>query len=98
MSPELGEVVTGLRNWMFHNVYLPIGETPAGRMPIEIVELLYNHYVEHPDAIPPDFPRVADTPERLAADMVCGMTDGFALAQAESIRPGAFAYAFSGRL
>ena len=97
MSKELGEIVTGLRNWMFENVYLPIGETPTGRMAIEIVELLYNHYLEHPDDIPKDFPRVADTPERLAADMVCGMTDGFALAKAELIRPGAFAKVFSGR-
>ncbi|MDA1258443.1 MAG: deoxyguanosinetriphosphate triphosphohydrolase [Chloroflexi bacterium] len=98
MSAELGEIVTGLRDWMFQKVYLPIGESPSGRAAIEIVGLLYNHYIEHPEAIPADFPRVADTPERLAADMVCGMTDGFALAQAESIRPGAFADAFSGRL
>ena len=98
MSPELGEIVTGLRDWMFNKVYLPIGETKSGRAAIEIVGLLYNHFLEHPDAIPDDFPRVADTPERLAADMVSGMTDRFALAQAESIAPGAFAGAFSGRL
>ena len=98
MSAEFGEIVTRLRDWMFKEVYLPIGETPTGRMAIEIVELLYNHYLEHPGDIPADFPRVADTPERLAADMVSGMTDGFALARAESIHPGAFAGAFSGRL
>jgi dGTPase len=98
MSPEFGEVVTEVRNWMFEEVYLPISETRPGKAALEIVDLLYHHYLEHPEEIPDDFPRVADTPERLAADIVCGMTDGFALSRAESIRPGAFADAFEGRL
>jgi dGTPase len=98
MSSEFGEVVTEVRNWMFEEVYLPISATLPGKAALEIVDLLYHHYLEHPDEIPDDFPRVADTPERLAADIVCGMTDGFALSRAESIRPGAFADAFEGRL
>lgn len=98
MSSEFGEVVTEVRNWMFEEVYLPISATLPGKAALEIVDLLYHHYLEHPEEIPDDFPRVADTPERLAADIVCGMTDGFALSRAESIRPGAFANAFEGRL
>jgi dGTPase len=97
MTEEFGEAVTEVRNWMFGEVYLPISDTRPGAAALEIVELLYRHYLEHPDEIPQDFPRVADTPERLAADIVCGMTDDFALSQAEAIRPGAFADAFVGR-
>jgi dGTPase len=98
MSTEFGEVVTAVRDWMFREVYLPISGTRPGKAALEIVELLYRHYLEYPDEIPDDFPRVADTPERLAADIVCGMTDEFAISAAESIRPGAFAAAFEDRL
>ena len=97
MTDEFGQVVTEVRNWMFSEVYLPISDTRSGAAALEIVDLLYHHYLEHPEQIPDDFPRVADTPERLAADMVCGMTDDFALSKAEAIRPGAFADAFVGR-
>jgi len=97
MSAEFGEAVTDVRNWMFREVYLPISETRPGRAALDIVDLLYHHYLEHPSEIPADFPRVADTPERLAADVVSSMTDLFAFSRAESIRPGAFADAFVDR-
>ena len=98
MSDEFGKVVTEVRNWMFREVYLPISDTRPGKAALEIVDLLYRHYLANPEDIPADFPRVADSPERLAADIVCGMTDEFALSRAEAIRPGAFASAFAGRL
>ncbi|MEE8363251.1 MAG: deoxyguanosinetriphosphate triphosphohydrolase [Dehalococcoidia bacterium] len=97
MSREVGEVTTELRDWMFERVYLPIGHTREGKASMQIVELLFEHYLAHPDETPDDLPREGTTPERLAADMVCGMTDLFALREAERIRPGAFTGVFPGR-
>lgn len=98
MSPELGAVTTELRNYMFEHVYLPLSDSPQGIAAQNIVELLFTYYCEHPDEIP-DTMRQRDEPvERLAADMVCGMTDQFALRHAETIDPDIGGKLFEGRL
>ncbi len=98
MSPELGEITTRLRNYMFENVYLPLSESKEGRAAQEIVSLLFEHYRSNPDEIPADFRNPDETVERNAADVVCGMTDQYALSRAETIRPGISGNIFEGRL
>ena len=98
MSAELGAVTIELRNFMFERVYLPLSDSPEGRAAQNIVELLFTYYCDHPEEIGETL-RPRDEPtERLAADMVCGMTDQFALRQAERIRPGIGGELFQGRL
>ena len=98
MSSELGDITTELRNFMFEEVYLPLSESPEGRAAQEIVCLLFEHYRGHPEEIPKDLRDPGETVARMAADMVCGMTDRFALHQAERIQPGIAGHLFEGRL
>ncbi|MBI4306028.1 MAG: deoxyguanosinetriphosphate triphosphohydrolase [Chloroflexi bacterium] len=98
MSAEVGPVVTTLRDFMFERIYLPLAETQEGAAAREIAGLLFEHYVKHPEEIVPEFRRADSTRERMAADMVCGMTDQYAVRAAERIRPGISKGLFEGRV
>jgi dGTPase len=73
-----------LREFMFGRVYLVEDTLRGARLGQRVVVALFRYYEAHPDTIPgwsmPD-----DPPWRRAADYVSGMTDGFALRQAQSI-------------
>lgn len=97
MSQEVGGVVTLLRDFMFDRIYLPLGEAPEGVAARSITALLFEHYVKNPDEIVPEYRRPDSTRERIAADMVCGMTDQYAVRTAEGIRPGISHGLFEGR-
>ena len=97
MSEELGEVTTLLRDFMFERVYLPLSDSEQGKSAMRITRVLFEHYVSQPDQIP-NFRESDETVERIAADMVCGMTDEYAFRSAETISPGISAGAFEGRL
>ncbi|MBI2965561.1 MAG: deoxyguanosinetriphosphate triphosphohydrolase [Chloroflexi bacterium] len=98
MSQATGDAMTALRDFMFDRVYLPLGDAAEGAAAQEITALLFRHYVDHPGDIVPEFLRPESSPERMAADMVCGMTDQYAVRTAERIRPGISRGLFEGRL
>ncbi len=98
MSSDVLRVVTELREFMYDSVYTPAGDGPEGHAARAIVELLYHHLLSHPHEIPERYHNSADSPDRAAVDYIAGMTDSFALALAERLRPGVASNAFVGRL
>jgi len=88
VSTEVGTAMKELRDFMFENFYLPVGDSAEGQTAKDIVALLFEHYVAHPAEIPERAREIGGNDERAAADYVCGMTDLFAPMQAERIRPG----------
>jgi dGTPase len=98
MSAAAGSALTTLRDYMFEHIYLPLGNTVEGKAAQEITSLLFHHYLERSDEIVPEFVRPESSPERMAADMVCGMTDHYAVRAAERIRPGISRGLFEGRV
>ena len=98
MPDDLATVTNDLRDFMFERVYLPLSDSEEGIAAQNIVEALFNHYVANPDGITPEIRSAGDSIERSAADMVCGMTDDFALRTAEEIAPGISGTAFKGRI
>jgi len=82
-SPEVGEAMQGLKQFMFDNVYTnPIAkgeEVKAQRM----LELMFDWYLQDPDRLPADFQeiRVEEGAERAICDYVAGMTDPYAVEQ-----------------
>jgi dGTPase len=98
MSEELGEITTLLRDFMFERIYLPLSDSDQGKSAMRITQALFEHYVSHPNEITLEFLGSNEKIERIAADMVCGMTDDFAFRTAETISPGISANAFEGRL
>jgi dGTPase len=70
-----------LRQMLFERVYHPMNALPATRHAEHIVRSLFEHYVMHPDDLPAMIaPALSGEPtERRVADVVCGMTDRYAV-------------------
>ncbi len=98
MPDDLATVTNDLRDFMFERVYLPLSDSEQGLAAQNIVEALFLHYVANPEDVIPEIRSSGDSQERSAADMVCGMTDEFALRTAEEISPGIAGKTFRGRI
>ncbi len=88
MDPEAREAMVELREYMFQNLYLPLSETRQSEVGRDVVKLLYHYFVENAEEIPPPYFGPGTDPERAAVDYVAGMTDHFAIRQAEKLQPG----------
>ena len=98
MSDELTAVVTQLRDFMFENFYLPISASREGQAAAAIVEILYLDILENIHKAPDWIRDLSDSDEKAAADFLSGMTDNFAITQAEQLRPGISEGVFQGRV
>jgi len=86
MDPDAREAMMELRDYMFQNVYLPLGNTKRSEVGRDVVKLLYRYFVENAEEIPP--PYFSADPGRASVDYVAGMTDHYAIRQAEKLQPG----------
>jgi dGTPase len=80
-TPEIADAMERLRDFMFERVYRnPVakGEEYKAR---DIIGLLYDHYMKHPETLPADFqPQLSfDGIERTVCDYIAGMTDKYAV-------------------
>jgi len=82
MSPEVEKALTGLREFMFKNIYNgPFCMAEKDKAAV-IVEYLYKYYYSHPNKLPEFYQEIARE-EGLAvgvADYISGMSDTFCLA------------------
>ena len=81
LSPHVEKALQELREFMFARVYRnPVakGEEAKAR---EMLKRLYDHYYNHPEAIPEDFqPQMSlEGMERTVCDYIAGMTDNYAV-------------------
>ena len=88
MDPRARDAMVELREFMFQNLYLPLGETRQSEVGRDVVKLLYYHFVENAEEIPPPYFSPGTNPERASVDYVAGMTDHYAIRQAEKLQPG----------
>ena len=88
MDPDTREAMMELREFMFRNIYLPLTKTRQSEVGRDVVKLLYHHFVENAEEIPPPYFNPGVEPERASVDYVSGMTDHFAIRQAEKLQPG----------
>ncbi|MGD0272481.1 MAG: deoxyguanosinetriphosphate triphosphohydrolase [Gaiellaceae bacterium] len=80
-SGEVSEAMLSLRRFMFERVYLSEHTKVQNERAILVVRTLFDHLLEHPDAIP----EKEGEPVERVTDYLAGMTDRFALALYESI-------------
>ncbi len=97
MGPEVREAVNTLREFMFERVYLPEDRGEEGQTARRVIRLLYHHYREHPEEVPPEYNQRSRSSELAVVDYISGMTDQYALRAAERLEPG-IARAFYSRL
>ena len=81
MTPEIGEAMQALRDFMFEHVYRnpkAKGEESKAR---EIIMRLYEYYAKHPEKLPQNFLPQLDFEgtDRAACDYIAGMTDKYAV-------------------
>jgi dGTPase len=85
MSEPVAEATNALRDFMFENVYEWEGQQADAARARRVLEFLFHHYLDHPDAITSDLTLPDDPLVRRAADYIAGMTDHFALRTAEAL-------------
>ena len=79
-SPPILEAANALRDFLFDEVYEPINHQPSTLHAEYVVEALFDYYVSRPHALPDMAPALTgETIERRVVDVVCGMTDRYAL-------------------
>lgn len=98
MSPEVADVVTCLREFMFQRIYVPASQGEEGKRAQDIVEFLYGHYEKNSGEIPEEHWCRNENPKRVAVDYVAGMTDNYAVHVAEKLKPGISGGVFEWRI
>ena len=88
MNIEARDAMMELRDYMFQNIYLPLGNTKQSEVARDVVKLLYSYFVDNAEEIPPPYFSPGADNDRAAVDYVAGMTDHYAIRQAEKLEPG----------
>ena len=88
MSPEVGEAMQKMREFMFRHVYRnPIAKSEEGKAE-NLIITLYEHYLVHTEQLPNFLFKLLDAGEpleKVVCDYISSMTDRFAIAQYERL-------------
>jgi dGTPase len=85
MSDPIFRALDVLRDFLFERVYLRDEARAEQEKAIALVRTLFAYYLDHPDAVPPEYHRApGDLPTRIA-DHIAGMTDRYALRTYEQL-------------
>jgi dGTPase len=98
-GPEAGPAMAELRDFMFARVYLGPAVRAEHAKISSVLRRLFEHYVEHPEQLPPpvagehsDRERAGDGVARRVTDYVAGMTDRYCIRRYTELQvPQAFA-------
>ena len=86
-SPEVGEAMLALKDFMFANVYTnPLAKGEEGKAQT-MLQAMFEYYRTNPDELPSDFQniRMEEGVERAVCDYIAGMTDPFAVQKFEKL-------------
>ena len=81
LSPAVEKALKDLRAFMFERVYRnPVAKSQESKAK-DMLQRLYEYYVNHPESLPEDFqPQMTfDGLERTVCDYIAGMTDNYAV-------------------
>ena len=85
MSPAVLRAANVLRQFLFDKVYNPSLAREDVAKAVHVLHLLYSHFLEHEDELPPELTCLCDERERKVVDYIAGMTDQYALRLAGEI-------------
>lgn len=88
LSPEIAKILTKFRTFMFERVYANQLHSKERSKIKEMLRLMFEHYLQHPQKLPPEIQARLDSgeaPENAIADHIAGMTDRFAQKQFREI-------------
>ena len=81
MSKEMAEATLELRTFLFENVYHNKIAKSEEDKAIEMIRILFEYFVKHPNEMPAIYKKNLETEsvERCVCDFVSGMTDRYAI-------------------
>ena len=83
MSQPVLEATNALREFMYRHVYLDSRAKEDDSKVRIMIEMLYMHFLEHPEELPQDLQRInhqrAEPAARAVVDYIAGMTDRYAI-------------------
>lgn len=85
MSKEGDATLLEFREFMFHKVYLSPDLEPDRERGYNVVQMLYTHYMKHPEEIPMIRRMLADDVSQAVTDLIAGLTDNHAIALFQEI-------------
>ena len=87
MSEEVEAAMTGLRKFMFENVYMNPKAKGEEDKAVHMIEQLYEYYIRHLDLLPQQFldalSNTDSSREQIVCDYIAGMTDLYAVKKYE---------------
>ena len=92
-SPAVLEAANCLRDFLFERVYKWSSTQPIAEEAREVIRLLYNYLIQHPDKGLPNqflaqaYAQLNEPVERRVLDYIAGMTDQYAFRLAAEISP-----------
>ncbi|MCK7484443.1 MAG: deoxyguanosinetriphosphate triphosphohydrolase [Bacillus subtilis] len=81
MSGECYDAMIRLRAWMFKNVYIGSPAKAEESKAIKVITELFHYYISNYEYVERISKNKSDTPERIVADYIAGMTDRYAVQQ-----------------
>jgi dGTPase len=95
-GPEAGPAMAELRDFMFDRVYLGPAVRAEHEKIAAVIRRLFDHYVEHPELLPPlpagSLPGGDEGLARRVTDYLAGMTDRYCIREYTELQvPQAFA-------
>lgn len=89
MSDEIGEAMSDLRKFMFESVYTNPKAKNQEKKAIQLVIMLYDHYLENIEDMPEEFVEMIERKDvsrgRAVCDYIAGMTDRYAVAKLKEL-------------
>lgn len=81
LSQDISKIMQELKVYLQDNVYVhPVAHYTEHLKANKMLELMFNHYLEHEHLLPEEFKmRMDDNPTQTVADYIAGMTDLFAI-------------------
>lgn len=79
MSKEIGEAMEALRAFMFKEVYFNPITTKEHDKAKNIISMLYDYYVEHPEKLPDNIKEIDASLNQQICDYIAGMSDIYAI-------------------
>ena len=89
MSPGMEEAMSGLRKWMFLNVYRGSVAKTEEEKARRLVEMLYEYYLKHIEELPREYLEMmekrGEKRSRIVCDYIAGMSDSYAIDRFEEL-------------
>ncbi len=83
MSAHILQATNELREYMYQHIYLDSRAKADDSKVRAMIEMLYQHFIQHPEQIPADLLRInqarSEPIERAVIDHIAGMTDRYAI-------------------